>query len=119
MNKFRPWSDMPTMEDLIDGVKKIYVEEARSRGLKVWSATLLPIFGWRTYTEERESVRQAFNEWLRSSDDFDGCVDFDAAVRDAANEKAFAPECDSGDHLHPSETACRRMAESVPGILLQ
>lgn len=119
VNKFRPWSDMPTMEDLIDGVKKIYVEEARSRGIKVWSATLLPIFGWRTYTEERESVRQAFNEWLRSSDDFDGCVDFDAAVRDAANEKAFAPECDSGDHLHPSETACRRMAESVPGILLQ
>ena len=53
VNKFRPWSDMPTMEDLIDGVKKIYVEEARSRGLKVWSATLLPIFGWRTYTEER------------------------------------------------------------------
>ena len=62
---------------------------------------------------------QAFNEWLRSSDDFDGCVDFDAAVRDAADEKDFAPECDSGDHLHPSETACRRMAESVPGILLQ
>ena len=119
VNKFRPWSDMPTLEDLIDGVKKIYVEEARSRGLKVWSATLLPIFGWRTYTEERESVRQAFNEWLRSSDDFDGCVDFDAAVRDEQNQKAFKPECDSGDHLHPSETACRRMAEAVPGILLQ
>ncbi len=119
VNKFRPWSDMPTLEDLIDGVKKIYVEEARRRGLKVYSATLLPIFGWRTYTEERESLRQAFNKWLRSSDDFDGCVDFDAAVRDEQNQKAFKPECDSGDHLHPSETACRRMAEAVPGILLQ
>ena len=110
---------MPALKDLVEGVKKIYVEPAEKRGLKVWSTTLLPIFGWRTYNENRERLRNDFNDWLRSSADFEGCVDFDALVRDSKNEKAFAPECDSGDHLHPSEEACRRMAEAVPDVLLQ
>lgn len=118
VNKFRPWSDMPSVQDLIDGVKKIYVEPAKKMGLKVWSATLLPIYGWRTYTEDRELVRNEFNEWLRTSKDFDGCVDFDKAVCDPQNPKAFAPGCDSGDHLHPSDKACQLMADSVPENLI-
>lgn len=118
VNKFRPWSDMPSVQDLIDGVKKIYVEPAKKMGLKVWSATLLPIYGWRTYTEDRELVRKEFNEWLRTSKDFDGCVDFDKAVCDPQNPKAFAPGCDSGDHLHPSDKACQLMADAVPENLI-
>ncbi|MCR5762637.1 MAG: hypothetical protein K6G00_04560 [Treponema sp.] len=114
VNKFRPWSDMPTLDDLIEGVKKIYVEPARRLGLKVYSATLIPIYGWRTYNEDREKLRNDFNEWLRSSKDFDGCVDFDKAVRDSKNPKTFAIECDSGDHLHPSENGCKLMADEVP-----
>ena len=118
VNKFRPWSDMPSVADLIEGVKKIYVKPAKKSGLKVYSATLLPIYGWRTYNEEREKMRGEFNEWLRSSADFDGCVDFDKAVRDEKNKKAFRPDCDSGDHLHPSETACKLMAKAVTESLL-
>ncbi|MCR5045056.1 MAG: lipase [Treponema sp.] len=114
VNKFRPWSDMPTLQDLIEGFQKIYMEPARKLGLKVYSATLIPIYGWRTYSEDREKLRNDFNEWLRTSKDFDGCVDFDKAVRDSKNPKAFASECDSGDHLHPSEKACKLMAEEVP-----
>jgi len=119
VNKFRPWSDMPSVQDLIDGVKKIYVEPARKMGLKVWSATLLPIFGWRTYNEDRETVRNEFNEWLRTSKDFDGCVDFDKAVRDPKKPQAFAEGCDSGDHLHPSDKACQLMADEVPDSLIE
>lgn len=118
VNKFRPWSDMPSVQDLIDGVKKLYIEPAKKMGLKVWSATLLPIYGWRTYTEDRELVRKEFNEWLRTSKDFDGCVDFDKAVCDPQNPKAFAPDCDSGDHLHPSDKACLLMADAVPENLI-
>ena len=44
-NKFRPWSDMPTTADLIKGVQEIYLVHARKLGLKVYSGTLLPIFG--------------------------------------------------------------------------
>jgi lysophospholipase L1-like esterase len=79
----------------------------------VWSGTLLPIYGWRTYNEERERMRQAFNEWLRTSPIFDGCIDFDAAVRGITNPKAFADGYDSGDHLHPSEQAYEAMAHAA------
>lgn len=114
VNRFRPWSDMPTVEDLIDGTTHLYIEHARSLGLRVWSGTLLPIEGWRTYNEQRDEIRQQFNRWLRESPLFDGCIDFDAAVRDANRPQAFAPGFDSGDHLHPSETAYRAMAAAVP-----
>ena len=113
VNPFRPWSDLPTVEDMQRGVEDFYVKPAKNMGLRVWSGTLLPIYGWRTYNEERERMRQAFNEWLRTSPIFDGCIDFDAAVRHASNPKAFADGYDSGDHLHPSERAYQAMAEAA------
>ena len=118
VNIFRPWSDMPTIEEMQQGMEHIYVDHARKLGLKVWSGTLLPIFGWRTYNEDRDKMRCEFNQWLMSSSIFDGCVDFDAAVRDAENPAAFAPGFDSGDHLHPSEKAYEAMANAVPVELL-
>ena len=114
VNPFRPWSDMPTCQDLTDGTLRLYVEHARKLGLKVWSGTLLPIYGWRTYNEDRDVLRNAFNEWLRTAPEFDGCVDFDKAVRDERHLAAFAPGFDSGDHLHPSESAYEAMANAVP-----
>jgi len=119
VNPFRPWSDMPTCEEMENGVKDLYISHARKLGLKVWSGTLLPIFGWRTYNEDREKMRQEFNSWLRTCELFDGCVDFDQAVLDKNNPKAFAPGFDSGDHLHPSEAAYEAMANAVPSELLR
>lgn len=118
VNPFRPWSDMPTCADMIRGTEEIYISHARKLGLKVWSGTLLPIEGWRTYTKERDALRNEFNEWLRTSPLFDGCIDFDQAVRDADNPAAFAPGFDSGDHLHPSEAAYKAMSECVDNAFL-
>ena len=117
VNPFRPWSDLPTVEEMEKGVEQLYVEPSRALGLKVWSGTLLPIYGWRTYNEDREEMRCEFNEWLRTSGIFDGCVDFDAAVRDANDRRAFAPGYDSGDHLHPSEKAYEAMAKAAWGCI--
>jgi len=118
VNPFRPWSDMPTLEDLEKGTREIYVDYIRNHAelnhLKVYSGTLLPIYGWRTYNEMRDEMRQAFNEWLRKSEIFDGCVDFDKAVRDSEHTERFASGYDSGDHLHPSEEAYEAMANAVP-----
>ena len=113
VNPFRPWSDLPTVEEMERGVEDIYVKPAKAMGLRVWSGTLLPIYGWRTYNEERETMRQQFNSWLRTSPIFDGCIDFDAAVRSNVNPKAFADGFDSGDHLHPSERAYEAMAQAA------
>ena len=119
VNPFRPWSDLPTVEELEEGVENIYVRPAKAQGLKVWSGTLLPIYGWRTYNEEREQMRQTFNQWLRTSPIFDGCIDFDQAVRSVTNPKAFAEGYDSGDHLHPSERAYEAMAQAAAHKLIR
>jgi len=119
VNPFRPWSDLPTVEEMQQGVESLYVKPARALGLRVWSGTLLPIYGWRTYNEEREQMRQSFNEWLRTSPLFDGCIDFDAAVRSVTNPRAFADGYDSGDHLHPSELAYEAMAHAAVHKLIR
>ena len=119
VNPFRPWSDMPTLKDMIKGTEDIYVSHARKLGLKVYSGTLLPIYGWRTYNEERDAFRMKFNDWLRTSPVFDACIDFDKAVLDPLHPVAFAPGFDSGDHLHPSEKAYEAMANAVPEELLK
>ena len=119
VNKFRPWSDMPTADDLINGVRTLYITHARKLGLKIYSGTLLPIYGWRTYNENRDIIRTAFNEWLRTAPDFDGCVDFDKAVRGHDDPRQFSNGFDSGDHLHPSAKAYEAMAECVPEELLK
>ena len=117
VNPFRPMSDLPTAQQLINGLKE-YIEQARSYGYKVYVGTLLPIEGWRTYAPFREDLKNAYNDWIRTTDLVDGCIDFDLAIRDPQNPKAFAKGCDSGDHLHPSKEGYIRMAEAVPeGIL--
>ena len=118
VNEFRPWSDLPTAEELEKAYREIYIEEARKKGLSVWTGTLLPIYGWRTYAPFREELKNSFNRWLREDAPADGCVDFDAAVRDPDHPERFRTGFDSGDHLHPSKEAYRQMAAAVPAELL-
>lgn len=118
INPFRPMSDLPTVEELIEGLK-YYIREARSYGYKVYIGTLLPIEGWRTYAPFREEMRNAYNEWIRTTDLIDGCVDFDKAVRDPENPARFLPKYDSGDHLHPSVAGYKAMANAVLAEILE
>ena len=119
VNPFRPWSDMPTCEDLQQGVIEFYIKHARQVGLRVWSGTLLPIYGWRTYNEDRDRIRQAFNHWLLTSPLFDASIDFDLAVRHPDHPLMFAEGFDSGDHLHPSEKAYEAMARAALELIKQ
>lgn len=118
VNRFRPWSDLPTAAEMIEGLR-FYIRTARASGLRVYMGTLLPIEGWRTYADFREKLRSEVNQWIRTTDEIDGCVDFDRAVCDPEHPTAFASGYDSGDHLHPSLTAYARMAEEVPEALLR
>lgn len=117
VNVFRPMSDLPTIEELIEGLKT-YIAQARSYGYKVYVGTLLPMGGWRTDAPFRQELRHAYNDFIRSTDLIDGCIDFDKAVRDPMNPDWFLPEYDSGDHLHPSAAGYRRMAMEIPSELL-
>lgn len=112
VNPFRPMSDLPTVEQLEEGID-YYISTARKYGFKVYLGTLLPIYGWRTYAPFREDMKNAFNGWIRGNRQVDGVIDFDRALRSEDNSAAFAAGFDSGDHLHPSEEAYKKMAETA------
>ena len=118
VNAFRPMSDLPTVEELIEGLKG-YIAKARSFGYKVYVGTLLPMGGWRTDAPFRQEMRHAYNEFIRTTDLIDGCIDFDKALRDPVNPDYFWQEYDSGDHLHPSPKGYQRMAMEIPAQLLK
>ncbi len=118
VNVFRPMSDLPTVEQLIEGLKN-YIAQARSFGYKVYVGTLLPMGGWRTDAPFRQEMRHAYNEFIRTTDLIDGFIDFDKALEDPQKPNWFKPEYDSGDHLHPSKAGYRRMAMEIPEALLK
>jgi lysophospholipase L1-like esterase len=102
----------PTAEDIIAGHKQL-IARARSRGLKVFGATLTPFWGAAYYTDVGEAKRQAVNNWIRTGNAYDAVIDFDRATRDPDDPKKFLAAFDSCDHLHPSDAGYRAMAEAV------
>ena len=116
VNEFRPWSDLPTAQELIDGLCE-YIKHARSLNLKVYLGTLTPIKGWRTYNEMRNGLREEINAWIRSCDLIDGVIDFDFILRDENDPAQLNPMYDSGDHLHPSDLGMIKMAEEAMKVL--
>jgi len=101
-----------TAEDLIAGYRQV-IARAHAKGIAVFGATLTPFEGAGYYSPEKEVVRQAVNAWIRSTDEFDGVIDFDLATRDPAHPTRFLPAYDSGDHLHPSDLGYQAMGNAV------
>ncbi len=89
------------------------VAQAHQHGVKVIGATIMPFAGAPYFSQERERVRVAVNEWIRNSRAFDGVIDFDAAMRDPDHPASLKAEFDSGDHLHPNAAGYRRMGDSI------
>lgn len=105
VNIFRPMSDMPNVNDLINGVN-YYIEEAKKLNLDPYVGTLLPIYNWRTYNQEKESIKNEFNAWIRTIKH----IDFEAEIGEFIGDSfKFKANCDSGDHLHPSKHAYKLM----------
>ncbi|MEX3640262.1 SGNH/GDSL hydrolase family protein [Paraburkholderia sp. BR14320] len=98
-----------TAADLIAGYQRV-IAAARRKGVKVFGATLTPA----SLPQERENIRLAVNQWIRTSRAFDDVVDFDAALRDRAQPERLQRVFDSGDHIHPSDAGYAAMADAVP-----
>jgi lysophospholipase L1-like esterase len=114
MNGTVGWfGDVPIVkpEALIAGYRTI-IARAHKRGIKVIGATILPFEGALYYDANKEEVRTAVNEWIRTAGEFDAVVDLDAAVRDPTHPGRLRAGYDSGDHLHPNIAGHRAMADA-------
>ncbi|MGN1344368.1 MAG: GDSL-type esterase/lipase family protein [Traorella sp.] len=116
VNEYRPWSDLPSAQELIEGLKE-YIHKANQHQLKVYLGTLSPIKGWRTYEDFRNDIREEVNQWIRTCDLIQGYIDFDEVLKDPNDPKQLNPLYDSGDHLHPNDNGLLKMAEEVMKVL--
>ena len=112
-NPYRPKSDLPTAEELIEGLQ-FYIDTAHAHDIAVFLSPILPFEGYSSYNEEREAIREKVNYWIYREAPVEGVLPFELAVLDPDNPMALRPDCDSGDHLHPSGNGAQVMAESIP-----
>ena len=109
----------PSAQDVIEGYEQL-IARAHEHHLRILGATLTPfedtfhgtpLYGY--YDEAKEAKREAINDWIRKSGQFDGVIDFDALTRDPADPKHIKAEYDHGDHLHPNDAGYEAMAASI------
>jgi len=104
--------DAVTAEDLIAAYQQI-IARAHMHGIRVIGGTLTPYLGAAYATDEGESIREAVNQWIRTSHAYDAVIDFDAAIEDPANPKHIRPTYNTRDHLHPNDEGYKAMAAAV------
>ncbi|MCD9904011.1 SGNH/GDSL hydrolase family protein [Streptomyces sp. MT29] len=102
----------PDAGRIVAGLRSL-ADQARARDLPVVGATLTPFRGYHTWTPEREAVRLAVNEQIRSGTVFDTYVDFDEVVRDPSAPNRLRAAYDSGDHVHFNDAGYRALGERV------
>jgi lysophospholipase L1-like esterase len=104
------------------------VRMAHAAGVKIFVGTLTPFSGsnclyGRNYgTATGEAERQDVNHWIRTSNAFDGVVDFDRVTADPSAPEFFNPpynatggaNCTVADSLHPNDLGSEAMADAVP-----
>jgi lysophospholipase L1-like esterase len=107
-----PEIERTTAEELIETLEQI-VDRAHAHGIKVMGGTLMPMGGLWLHNAETEALRQAVNDWIRTSGKLDAVADFDAATRDPRQPAQLRPEHDSGDHIHPNDAGNAAMADAI------
>lgn len=98
-------------DEIIAGHRRL-IEMAHARGVKMIGATLLPFEEATYYSEEGEAKRQAVNEWIRTGDEYEAVIDFEAAVRDPKRAKRLRADF-TADFLHPNDAGYEAMAKSI------
>ena len=96
---------------IISGYRNI-IARAHARDIKIIAATLTPFEDAVYYSEEGEAQRQAVNNFIRNSGEFDGVIDFDVVVRDPSNPKHMLPSF-TEDNLHPNDSGYKAMADAI------
>jgi lysophospholipase L1-like esterase len=104
--------DVVTAQDLIVGLGQL-ATRAHTHGIKVIGATLTPFVGAKYQSPAGEAMRQAVNQWIRTTNQFDAVIDFDKLTTDPTHPGMFQPLDDSGDHLHPGDYGYKTMGESI------
>jgi len=124
---FTPATEIVTPEKIVAGYREL-IARAHKKGVRIIGTTIPPFegatftgagFNLSLYTADREKSRHDVNEWIRHSGEFDGVVDFDAAVRDPARPTQLLPAYAAGDHLHVKDDGNVAQGNAIPLALFR
>jgi lysophospholipase L1-like esterase len=115
---FYPPVEPVTTEALIAADKQI-IARAHAQGIKVYGATLTPYRGAHYFMPEGETVREAYNNWIKTGGAFDGVVDFAPTVADKTDPTTFNAGFNLKDKLHPNDAGYQAMADAIDLSLLK
>lgn len=102
-----------TAEGVIEVYKRI-ISEAHQKGIRVFGATITPFKGNNYYTTDHEKGRQTLNEWIRTTNELDGVIDFDKTVRNPQDVEAMQREfLFENDWLHFNAQGYEVMGGSI------
>ena len=89
---------------------RLFAKKCHDKGLRVYGGTIMPFKNSSFYSETHEKARQQVNQWIRTTEDYDGVIDFDKATADPQNPEAMREEWQS-DWLHPNAAGYKVMGQ--------
>src|SRR5262249_5249138 len=102
-------------EDVIAALQQLVIR-ARTHQLKIYMGTVTP---YGNGSDAVEARRQVINNWIRTTREIDGYVDFDSVIRDPANPRRMRNDLQSGDQLHPNNAGYEAMGNVVNLAIFQ
>lgn len=115
IDQFRPVTDV-SAEQMIHGFEEV-AAMAKRQGVDIYGATITPGSGYAHrgspyWSPAQEVKRNRINQWLRSTQVFDGVFDFAAAVQNPFDSQYYAPWA-SLDNIHPADGGQYAIAYSI------
>lgn len=105
-----------TADTVIAGTQQV-IDRARLAGLKIIGVTIIPRGSAAGFTAFMEQQRLAVNQWMRSTANFDGIIDFaelmKGAIVPANGAEMIKPEFSCFDGIHPNDTGYRAMGDFI------
>ena len=102
-----------TASQLIEAFTQI-TSLAHRMGIKVIGATVMPFKHNGYYNPSREEGRQILNQWIRTCEEFDGVIDFDAVMSGKDEPDALNPAyLFENDWLHPNAQGYQLMGNCI------
>jgi lysophospholipase L1-like esterase len=110
-----PPENAPTADDIISAYKQL-IARAHVHGVRAIGCTIAPHEGVKVpgyHNDEKERIRVAVNQWIRTSHAFDAVIDLDAAVRDPDHPSQLSPKFRSPDYLHPNDAGYQAAVDAI------
>ncbi len=108
----RSSSAATTMSANLIAAYRQMILKAHANDIRIYGATIMPFKGNGYYNQYSESCRQTVNEWIRTSGNFDACIDFDRAMRNPSDTLSLVSSYQN-DGLHPDAAGHKKMGEAV------